>query len=91
MNKKIITISVLMLMMCAMAVAVFAQDSKQYEYAVTMTLKRTGYTTTKEVTEYVWASTQSEAMDLAKATCDWKYSGWEVTSCGYPRATGKSR
>ena len=91
MNKKIVAISILLLMMCAMAVAVFAQDNKQYEYAVTMTLRSTSRNETKQVTEYVWASSHSEAMDLAKTTCEWKYSGWEVTSCGYPKATGKSR
>jgi hypothetical protein len=92
MNKKIVAISVLLLMMCAFAVSVFADDGKyQYEYAVTMTLRSTSSRATKSVTEKVWASTQSEAMELAKSTCDWKYPGYEVTSCGYPQATGNKR
>ena len=92
MNKRIVAISVLFLMMCAFAVSVFADDSaKQYEYAVTVTLKRDGYTTTKTETVYIWASSQSEARAEAEAACDWTFPGWRVISCAYPVATGKSR
>jgi hypothetical protein len=90
MNKKIVAISLLMLMMCAMAVAVFAQDNaKQYEYNVTITLRQ-GSTTKTEIIP-IWASSQSEARDEAEKACGWKFPGWRVVSCGYPVATGRSR
>ena len=93
MNKKIVAISILMLMMCAMAVSVFAQDSaKQHEYKVSITLQNDkNINSTKVETVYIWASSQSEARSEAIAACAWKFPGWTVTSCGYPEATGKSR
>jgi len=93
MNKRIVAISVLLLMMCAMAASVFAQDSaKQYEYKVSVTLHKNGTTsTTKTETVFIWASTQSEARAEAEEACSWKFPGWTVISCAYPVATGKSR
>ena len=89
MNKRIVAFSVLLLMMCAFAVSVFADDAKQYEYSVSVTLQKNGATTTKTEIVYIWASSQSEAR--AEAACDWKFPGWSVISCAYPVATGKSR
>jgi hypothetical protein len=93
MNKKIVAISILMLMMCAMAASVFADDSaKQYEYSVSVTLKKKESTgTTKTETVYIWASSQSVARTEAEEACKWQFPGWELISCGYPVATGKSR
>jgi hypothetical protein len=90
MNKKIMAISILLLMMCPMAASVFADDAKQYEYSVSVTLSRSGYTNKTE-TVYIWASTQSEARAEAEAVCEWKFPDWKVISCGYPVATGNSR
>jgi len=92
MKKRIVAISVLLLMMCAMAASVFAQDSaKQYEYNVSVTLKENSTGITKTVTIPIWASSQSEARAEAEAACGWKFPGYSVISCGYPVATGKSR
>ena len=92
MNKRIVAISVLLLMMCAMAVSVFAQDgAKQYEYKVAVTLKKDGSSQTKTENILIWASSQDEARKEAEAACSWKFPGWTLTSCGYPVATGKSR
>jgi len=92
MNKRIVAISVLLLMMCAMAASVFAQDSaKQYEYNVSVTMKEDKTGSTKIVTIPIWASSQSEARAEAEAACAWKYPGYTVISCGYPVATGNSR
>jgi hypothetical protein len=93
MNKKIVAISILMLMMCAMAASVFADDSaKQYEYTVSVRLRNNNNASaTKTETVYIWASSQSEARTEAEAACDWKFPGWTVISCGYPVATGNSR
>jgi len=93
MNKKIVAISVLLLMMCAMAASVFAQDSaKQYEYKVSVTLQlNTDHRITKTETIPIWASSQSEARAEAEAACAWKFPGYTVISCGYPVATGNSR
>ena len=90
MNKRIVAISVLLLIMCAMAASVFANDSaKQYEYKVSVELQNSGGKKTETV--FVWASTQSEARAEAEAACGWKFPGWRVISCGYPVATGRSR
>jgi hypothetical protein len=92
MNKRIVAISVLLLMMCAMAASVFAQDSaKQYEYSVSVTLRNVSNRNTKTETILIWASNQSEARAEAEAVCEWKFPGWEVVSCGYPVATNNSR
>jgi hypothetical protein len=91
MNKRIVAISVLLLMMCAMAASVFADDAKQYEYSVSVTLRNDSTGNTKTETVKIWASSQSEARAEAEAACDWKFPGWTLTSCGYPVATGNSR
>jgi len=92
MNKRIVAISVLLLMMCAMAASVFADDSaKQYEYKVSVTLQHNVNKTTKTETVFIWASTQSEARAEAEAACGWKFPSYTVISCAYPVATGKSR
>jgi hypothetical protein len=90
MNKRIVAISVLLLMMCAFAVSVFADDStKEYEYKVEVSYmnKITKKMATKDY--YVWATSFEQAMDLAKKACEW--DGLDVRSCGFPVATGKSR
>jgi hypothetical protein len=91
MNKRIVAFSILLLMMCAMAASVFADDAKyEYEYKVVVTYVINKIPTTK--TYYVWASSNSEAMDLAERTCKWDIgNSGKVTSCGIPVATGKSR
>jgi len=92
MKKRIVAISVLLLMMCAMAASVFAQDSaKQYEYKVSVTLQNNVSKTTKTETVLIWASSQSEARAEAEAACEWKFPGYTVISCAYPVATGNSR
>ena len=95
MNKKIIAISVLMLMICAMAVAVFANDGKwEYKYNVEIIYDtgrtRTSGTMITETKIYpVWASSQGEAMELAKKACEWE--GKKAISCGIPMPTGERR
>ncbi|MDR2631858.1 MAG: hypothetical protein LBC60_13135 [Spirochaetaceae bacterium] len=92
MNKRIVAISVLLLMMCAMAASVFADDAKQYEYSVSVTLQYNAKKSeTKTETVKIWASSQSEARAEAEAACSWKFPGWTVISCAYPVATGNSR
>ena len=73
MNKRIVAISILLLMMCAMAVSVFAQESN-YQVVVVYYTKglkaRTGevinHPERKEVTVTVTASSVSEAENKAK-------------------------
>jgi len=91
MNKRIVAISVILLMMCAMAVSVFADDpTMAYEYKVTVTYYTTENHSVKLSKDYyVWASSQSEATEEAKKACEWE--GLDVASCGYPVATGNSR
>ena len=95
MNKKIVAISILMLMMCAMAVSVFAQDrTLEYEYNVSITYQTGSGANRKNNTKTypVWASSQSEAMELAKQACAWDIgSDGNVISCGLPEPTGRSR
>jgi hypothetical protein len=91
MNKKVVAISILVLMMCAMTASVFADDAKQYEYSVSVTLENNGNGKMKTETVQIWASTQSEARAEAEAVCEWKFPGWKVISCVYPVATGNSR
>jgi hypothetical protein len=91
MNKKIVAISVLLLMMCAFAVSVFADDGKQYEYNVSVTLQHNATKVTRTVTFPIWASSQSEARAEAEAACGWKFPNESLISCGYPIATGNSR
>jgi hypothetical protein len=88
MNKRIVAISVLLLMMCAMAASVFADDrTMDYEYKVTVSYVKDGRMLSKDY--IVWASSHSEAQEEAKKACAWE--GLDVRSCGYPVATGKSR
>jgi hypothetical protein len=92
MNKRIVAISILLLMMCAMAVSVFADDT-EYEYKVTVYYyasaadKKTGKLTPKEFT--VYATSAREAEKLAQQYCTQDFG--EVASCGSPRATGRTR
>lgn len=94
MNKRIVAISILMLMMCAMAASVFAGTKYQYEYAVDVsyqTKDKNNKLVIQTKTYYVWASTTAEAFDAAKQACDWDVGIGKRTSCGVPIATGKSR
>jgi len=101
MNKRIVAISVLLLMMCAMAVAVFADDNqpKEYEYKVVVNYQKltAGGKPSNEfgtMTYTVWATSareaETKAMELCKYDIDVKGKG-VVSSCGAPNATGKSR
>ena len=93
MNKKIVAISILMLMMCAMAASVFANDrTLEYKYIVTISYRETANSNLRTQDFEVWASSQGEALDLAKQMCEWKLgNGGEIVSCGIPRATSQSR
>ena len=95
MNKRIVAISVLLLMMCAMAASVFAATKYQFEYAVEVSYD-TGKThngrpviDTKKY--WVWATTTEEAFAAAKLACAQDVGIGKVTSCGVPMATGKKR
>jgi len=91
MNKKIVAISVLLLMMCAMAASVFAGEL-EYKYIVSITYKPNKDANQKTEDFPVWASSQGEALDIASRMCNWKLgNGGEILSCGIPRATGESR
>jgi len=95
MNKKIVAFSILLLMMCSMAVSVFADNDErlQYEYIVTINMEKgSGAFKEKQTKDVpIWAYNQQEAREEALKACDWKYPGWTVTSCGYPVATGRNR
>jgi hypothetical protein len=92
MNKKIVAISILMLMMCAMVASVFAEDnsSTEYEYTVTVYVKITGGRNVPK--EYkVWAKDAREAERVASTYCADDVGRENIVSCGTPRATGRSR
>ena len=91
MSKKILAISILMLMMCAMAASVFANERvTEYEYTVTVQYRtRSGGTSSATYTFY--ATSQMEAMDIAQRMCEWENGPGSVISCGIPRETGRSR
>jgi hypothetical protein len=95
MNKRIVAISIFLLMMCAMAISVFANDPNfQYEYSVSITFERTSSTGGRNrntQTFLVWASSTDEAMALAKEVCEWDHGKGSVISCGFPVPTGKQR
>jgi hypothetical protein len=92
MNKRIVAISILMLMMCAMVVSVFADD-QEYEYEVTVYYyasaadKKAGKLTPKKFTVYATSARQAET--LAQQYCTQDFG--EVASCGQPRATGRTK
>jgi hypothetical protein len=86
MNKKIVAISVLLLMMLAVTTSVFAEDT-EYEYTVTVY-----YSTTaglKSVTYTFWAASASEAQKVATDRCTREFG--PVASCGGAIATGRSK
>jgi len=95
MNKRIVAGSILLLMMCAMAASVFAQNTvTEYEYTVTVRYQPKGTTSSnaqKDATYTFYATSQMEAMDIAKRMCEWDNGAGTVISCGIPRETGKSR
>jgi hypothetical protein len=96
MNKKIVAISILLLMMCAMAASVFAATVTEYEYTVSVTYQPKGVSggpkpATKTATYTFYAASQMEAMDIAKRMCEWENGAGTVISCGIPKETGKSR
>jgi hypothetical protein len=93
MKNKIVAISILLLMMCAMTASVFANDATLvYKYIVSITYRPNTNANLKTEDFDVWASSQSEALALATQMCNWKLgNGGEITSCGIPRATGESR
>lgn len=93
MNKRIVAISVLLLMMLAMTAYVFAEDSTlEYKYIVSISYRPSANANLKTEEFEVWASSQGEAMDIAKRMCEWKLgNGGEIVSCGFPRATSQSR
>ena len=93
MNKRILAISILMLMMCAMAVSVFADDrTLEYKYIVSITYRPRANANLVTEDFPVWASSQSEALANAREMCNWKLgNGGEIVSCGIPRATSESR
>ena len=91
MNKKIVAISVLLLMLCVMAVSVFADDL-EYKYIVTISYRPRAIANLETQDFDVWASSQGEALELATQMCNWNLgNGGEIVSCGIPRATGESR
>ena len=61
MNKKIVAISVLLLMMCAMAASVFADDNCPTEYGWTVTVTYRDAWGTKTKPYSIWAATAREA------------------------------
>jgi predicted adenine nucleotide alpha hydrolase (AANH) superfamily ATPase len=87
MKNKIVAISILMLMMCAMAASVFAEQPTEYEYKVTVYYKTSNGNKPIEYT--IWAASAREAEDKAVELC--KYDKGETVSCGGARTTGKSR
>lgn len=89
MNKRIVAISILLLMICAMAVSVFAEDT-EYEYTVTVQYRtKGGHVGSKTYT--LWASSVSDAREQAKKLCEWDFGPNSNISCGIPQVTGKSR
>jgi len=92
MNKRIVAISVLLLMMCAMAASVFAGDT-EYEYKVTVYYNvknpRTLLIEQKSKEYTIWASSAREAEAEAQRLCEYDFG--EVASCGGARATGRSK
>jgi hypothetical protein len=93
MNKRIVAISILMLMMCATAASVFADErTLEYEYLVEMRYIPSPGASARTKDYPVWASSQGEAMDLAERACKWDFgSGVRILNCGIPRPTGNSR
>jgi len=62
MNKKIVAISILMLMMCAMAASVFAaDDNSPTEYGWTVTVTYSDWQGTKTKLYSIWSATAREA------------------------------
>jgi hypothetical protein len=95
MNKKIVAISVLLLMMCAMTASVFADDEWVYSINISYTVEikdKNGKTTgTKtETKEYqVIATSASEAENKARVLCEREFGRGNVNSCGVPIAIRK--
>jgi hypothetical protein len=94
MNKKILAIGMLMLIMCAMAASVFAEQPIEYEYVVTVNYKYKNGSGFGTKTYTVWATSardaEAKAMELCKYDVDTKGTG-KAASCGAPNATGNSR
>jgi hypothetical protein len=96
MNKRIVAISILLLMMCAFAVSVFAEDEWVYSIDITYTVetkdKNGKVTSTKtEHKEYqVIATSAKEAESKAKILCEREYGKGTVNSCGIPIAIRKA-
>ncbi|MDR2783724.1 MAG: hypothetical protein LBB48_07810 [Treponema sp.] len=95
MNKRIVAISVLLLMLLAVTASVFADDSqpREYQYTVTVNYQDT-HNKFKQMQYTVWATSAREAETQAMALCkyDIEVKGLgNVSSCAAPNATGKSR
>lgn len=95
MNKRVVAISVLLLMMLAITASVFAQDNQQVEreYSVTVSYQQnTGGFRTFTYTIWAYSAREAEAkaMELCKYDVEVKKLG-TVASCGAAIATGKSR
>jgi len=92
MNKRIVAISILLLMMCAMVASVFAEDT-EYEYKVTIyynVVDSAGKVKGQKSKEYtIWASSAREAEAEAQRLCEYDFGN--AASCGGARTTGKSR
>jgi hypothetical protein len=95
MNKKILVISMLMLMMCAMAASVFAQEL-EWQYEVTVNYQKIGSGSNNfgKMTYTIWATSareaEAKAMELCRYDVEIKGLG-RITSCAAPNATNKSR
>jgi hypothetical protein len=93
MNKRIVAISVLLLM-CAMAASVFAEDN-EYEYTVVVSYNVTTGTGANKKTEIkqkpytVWATSIQQAQEFAIQLCKNEFG--DVASCGNAVPTGRKR
>jgi hypothetical protein len=92
MNKRIVAISILMLMMLTMAASVFAEDT-EYEYKVTVYYNEyysSGKLKEQKSKEYtIWATSARAAEAEAQRLCQYDFG--DVASCGGARATGRSK
>ena len=96
MNKRAIIIATVFLVLFVIGTAsVFADDrTLEYEYTVSVTYQPSGTTSASArvtKTYYVWASSHSEAMDIAERMCKGEIGAGTVVACGFAQPTGRSR
>jgi hypothetical protein len=90
-NKRVLVLGIALVLVAMVVGVAFAEGNDEYEYTVTVlyNVATNGRIQQKEVKYTLWASSASEAGQMALARCEREKGN--AASCGAPIATGRSR